>query len=65
VIITHKLSWGDCLSHQIWPYIEIWEQLNNRLEKDINNKLDSLLQNIRYKHVKTLCEADKVYIFNS
>jgi hypothetical protein len=21
-IITHKLSWGDCLSHQIWPYIE-------------------------------------------
>ena len=22
MIITHKLSWGDCLSHQIWPYIE-------------------------------------------
>lgn len=45
--------------------LEIWEQLNNRFEKDINNKLDSLLQNIGYKHIKTLCEADKVYIFNS
>jgi len=22
MIITHKLSWGDCLSHQIWPAIE-------------------------------------------
>jgi len=22
VIICHKLSWGDCLSHQIWPAIE-------------------------------------------
>ena len=22
MIITHKLKWGDCLSHQIWPAIE-------------------------------------------
>ena len=22
MIITHKLNWDKCLSHQIWPYIE-------------------------------------------
>ena len=22
MIITHKLKWGKCLSHQIWPAIE-------------------------------------------
>ena len=22
MIICHKMKWGDCLSHQIWPYIE-------------------------------------------
>ena len=22
MIICHEIKWGDCLSHQIWPYIE-------------------------------------------
>ena len=22
MIITHKLNWDKCISHQIWPYIE-------------------------------------------
>ena len=22
MLVTHKMKWGDCLSHQIWPYIE-------------------------------------------
>jgi len=22
MLVTHKLKWNDCLSHQIWPYIE-------------------------------------------
>ena len=22
MIICHEMKWGDCLSHQIWPYVK-------------------------------------------
>jgi hypothetical protein len=41
--------------------LEVWEQLENRFEEDINSKLHDLMLDLGYHHSQTLCEADKVY----
>jgi FkbM family methyltransferase len=41
--------------------LEVWEQLENRFEEDINTKLHDLMLDLGYHHSQTLCEADKVY----
>lgn len=42
--------------------LEMWDQLNDRFEENINRQTHNFLTNLNYQHVDTLDEADKVYI---
>jgi FkbM family methyltransferase len=44
--------------------IEMWDQLDNRFEENINAKTEELLLGHNYTYLKTLHESDKVYIPN-
>lgn len=45
--------------------LEIWDQLKNRFENDINTLTYNLLKDLNYEHVNTIHESDKVFIFKS
>jgi FkbM family methyltransferase len=44
--------------------IEMWNQLDNRFEENINAKTEEFLLGHNYTYLKTLHESDKVYIPN-
>jgi FkbM family methyltransferase len=41
--------------------VEVWDQLTNRFDKNINQKLDDFLQSLDYKQTTTLYDSDRVY----
>jgi FkbM family methyltransferase len=41
--------------------VEVWDQLTNRFDKNINQKLDDFLQSMNYKLTTTLYDSDRVY----
>lgn len=43
--------------------LEIWDQLENRYEKNINQKTFELLASLGYQHTDTMYESDKVFKF--
>lgn len=45
--------------------VEVWEQLDDRFEEDINAKLHEFLTARGYQFVTTIDEADKVYRYNT
>jgi hypothetical protein len=44
--------------------IEMWDQLDNRFEENINAKTEEFLSIHNYSYLKTLHESDKVYVPN-
>lgn len=43
--------------------LEIWDQLENRYEKNINQKTFEFLSSLGYQHIDTMYESDKVFKF--
>ena len=44
--------------------VEVWEQLKNRFDRNINQKLDDFLQSMGYTLTKTLYDSDRVYQYH-
>lgn len=44
--------------------VEMWDQLSNRFEEDINAKTENLLTSFGYSYSQTLHDSDKVYFPN-
>jgi FkbM family methyltransferase len=44
--------------------VEVWEQLKNRFDGNINQKLDDFLQSMGYTLTKTLYDSDRVYQYH-
>jgi FkbM family methyltransferase len=42
--------------------IEMWDQLSNRFEDDINEKTNKLLTNLGYRYSHTIHDSDRVYV---
>lgn len=45
--------------------VEVWDQLDNRFEKNLNNKLADLFHELDYVYITTFHESDKVYVHKS
>jgi FkbM family methyltransferase len=43
--------------------VEVWEQHDNRFDKNLNQKLNDLLISLNYELITTLYESDRVYKF--
>jgi len=41
--------------------VEVWDQLKNRFDHNINQKLDDLLKSLGYDLVKILYDSDRIY----
>jgi FkbM family methyltransferase len=45
--------------------VEVWDQLTNRFDKNVNQKLDDFLQSLGYKLTTTLYDSDRIYQYQS
>ena len=51
--------------HQPLVVVEVWEQLNDRFGKDINQQLETFFESCNYGLVTTLYDSDRVYQYRS